>query len=84
MDDFELRYYGVVHVLPEEWFGVEHVKGNAIGSAAPYISTCVICLNEEVDAYSLTRSSWLFLGMISSMWGASFGYVSTTLLRIAR
>ena len=34
--------------------------------------------------YSLIRSSWDFFGMISSMCGASKGYVSSTFVRIAR
>ena len=33
---------------------------------------------------SLSKSNWDFFGIISSIWAASKGYVSTTLFRIAR
>ena len=38
----------------------------------------------EERAHSFSRSSWDFLGMISSMCGARRGYVSAILVRMAR
>jgi hypothetical protein len=43
---------------------------------------CVERSKEVIHNFS--KSSWLFFGIISSICGASFGYVSMTLVRMAR
>lgn len=69
-------------MLPEERFIVESVEGDPVRSLT-------VSLSDESYAncrfpYSFSRSSCDFFGMISSMCGASNGYVSTILVRMAR
>lgn len=68
-------------MLPEERFIVESVKGDPVRSLRVSDRTTISNLPLS---YSFSRSSCDFFGIISSICGASNGYVSTTLARMAR
>jgi hypothetical protein len=68
-------------VLPEKSIVVESVKRDSI--RAGFISRTLQC-NRYERPYSFSRSNCDFFGIISSICGASRGYVSTILFRMAR
>ena len=81
MDDAEVWNEGIVHVLPEERGIVEGIEGDPIRTnAISNLSTR--CYYRQ--PYSFNRSSCDFFGIISSICGASRGYVSTIFVRMAR
>lgn len=82
MYDAQMRDYWVIHVLPEERIIVEGVERYSV--RAGRVSSPRIPATLSACSHSFSRSNWPFFGIISSMCGASSGYVSTTLVRMAR
>ena len=91
----QVRHEGVVHVLPEERAAVEGVDGDAVGSVRAHINmrgsksavggkTADRLSQGSFMAYSFSRSSCDFFGMISSMCGSRSGYVSRIFARMPR
>ena len=72
-------------MLPEKRSRVEGVKRDSIRPAVkPPFSAFSQRRTGFGCIYSFRRSSCDFLGIISSIWGASRGYVSQTLVLMAR
>lgn len=83
MHNLEVRNERIVHVLPEERLVVKGIERYSV--RAGKVSQRGLHSRHSVNLpYSFTRSSWDFLGITSSICGASRGYVSATLVRIAR
>ena len=78
----EVRYDRIVHVLPEQWLVIQSIEGDAVWSGR--ISGAMLEIAATRWAHNFNKSNWDFLGIISSMCGASKGYVSTTLVRMPR
>jgi len=77
VDEGEVGYKRVVHVLPEERSGTEDVEGDAIRSVDDVVSICtrkmyawwlMFRVNSfQESTYTLTRSICSFFGIISSI-----------------